>query len=250
MTRARLPSGIDRRSGGTACAPVSLGPARLLARLRGESTGSMALEYALVAPAFIALLLGILHVALIYFAQEGLETTVEGAARLIMTGQAQTTTITSGKNTYTGMTAADYKNAICYGITAKDVNGNPVTYAKALPPFLTCDRLSVNVQVLPSGCTTPVTNTFTLTYDPKTGAANGTAGGYGSVACGGSTNANNGLSGSQGDLVVLQLTYLWPTASLPMGFNLVNINGNRVLLATYVFTVESYLCSDGTTATC
>jgi Flp pilus assembly protein TadG len=258
MTCARFPSGTSRRPGGAARAPARY-LARLLARLRGDSTGSMALEYALVAPAFIALMLGVLHVALIYFAQEGLETAVEQGARMIVTGQAQTLVLPNGKTTYTGMTASDFKTAICSGISGQvastDSTGKttftPITYPKSLPPFLTCNRLAVNVQVVPTGCTTPTITTPNYTYNSTTGALTSTGSGYGSVTCSGTGNTNNGIAGTQGDLVILQLTYLWPTASLPMGFNLVNQqNGNRLLLATYVFTVENYICADGTTTSC
>ena len=64
MTHARHPFDTGSRPQGAARRPASW-----LKRLRGDATGSMALEYAIVAPAFIALMLGILHVALIYFAQ-------------------------------------------------------------------------------------------------------------------------------------------------------------------------------------
>ena len=249
MISARSTFSTGTRSGGAARRLVD-GPADRLARLRGDTTGSMALEYAFVAPAFIALILGILHVSLIYFAQEGLETAIESAARIIMTGQAQTSTVTSGGTTHLGMSATDFKTAVCSGMTAKDVNGNVVTYAKSLPPFLACDRLAVNVQIIPASCSSPTITTPTYTYS-STGAVTSTGTGFGTVSCTGTGNTNGGLVATQGKLVILQLSYLWPTASLPMGFNLVNQpNGNRLLLATYVFTVESYLCADGTTTTC
>jgi hypothetical protein len=63
----------------------------------------VALEMALVAPLLIALVLGILHTALIFLAQEGLETAAENAGRLIMTGQAQ----------QGAMTQAQFKSAAC-----------------------------------------------------------------------------------------------------------------------------------------
>ena len=48
-----------------------------------------AVEFALVAPAFIALLFAILQTALVFFAQQVLQTATLQAARQIMTGQAQ-----------------------------------------------------------------------------------------------------------------------------------------------------------------
>lgn len=257
MTDACPLSSPDRRSGGMA--------GRLVRRLKGlpeDKDGSMALEYALIAPAFIALILGILHVALIYFAQEGLETTVEGAARIMMTGQAQT--IIPAGQTYTGLTGANFKTAICQGLAGQVASTNSagvVTYsaatiAKSLPPFLACDRLAVNVEIVPSSCTSPTITTpnYTWSGSALTGA------GFGAVTCTGSWSSSstatdstqqNQLKGTQGQLVILQLAYAWPTTSVPMGFNLVNLsNGNRLLLATYAFTVEGYLCKDGTTTSC
>lgn len=219
-----------------------------------DEEGNTALEFAIVAPAFIALILCILHIALIYFAQAGLQSAVESASRLITTGQAQTAVVTSGGNTYTGMSASDFKNAVCNGITVKNVSGATVTYPSALPPFLACNRLTVNVQIVPTGCTSPTITTPTYNYTTTNGTTTltSTSAGYGTVTCSGAwSNSNAGLAGTQGDLVIVQLGYLWPTITVPMGMNFVNQpNGNRLLLATYVTTVEKYLCSDGTTSSC
>ncbi|HUO94204.1 MAG TPA: TadE/TadG family type IV pilus assembly protein [Rhizomicrobium sp.] len=54
-----------------------------------EGEGATAVEFALVAPAFIALLFAILQTALVFFAQQVLQTATLQAARQIMTGQAQ-----------------------------------------------------------------------------------------------------------------------------------------------------------------
>jgi Flp pilus assembly protein TadG len=224
--------------------------AHMLDRLRRDEGGSTAIEYAFIAPAYIALLLGVLHIALIYLAQEGLETAVESSARLIMTGQAQTTVITNGTNpSYTGMTASDFRTAVCSGIAGKDVSGTAVNFPSALPPFLTCSRLAVNVQVAPVGCSSPtvVTPTFTVTNGTISSAGSG----FGAADCAGTNKKTTGLYGTQGQLVIVQLAYLWPTVSAPLGLNFVNqAGGNRLLVATYVLTIENYICSSGTTTTC
>lgn len=91
-------------------------------RLRGlhnNARGGVAMEFALVAPMLIALILAILNTALIFLAQQGLETAAENAGRLIMTGQAQSSSLTQ----------AQFKTAAC-------------TY---LPPFLQCNRLYIDV---------------------------------------------------------------------------------------------------------
>ena len=59
---------------------------RLFARHR---KGSAAVEFALVAPVFCALLFAILETGIIFFADQYLETLTQDGARMIMTGQAQ-----------------------------------------------------------------------------------------------------------------------------------------------------------------
>jgi len=221
--------------------------AKRAARLWADRAGNAILEFAILAPAFIALILGVLHTALIYLAQEGLQTAVESASRLVATGSAQTLAITVSGVTHTGMTAAEFKNAICNGVTATDSRtGTSVTYAKALPPFLACDRLAVNVAVVPAGCTNPSLANPTYTY--TSGVLTSTGTGFGQASCNGSTNNNAGLAGSQSRLAVLQLMYLWPTAKGPLGLNFVNQpNNNRLMIATAVFTIEGYGCAPGST---
>jgi len=226
----------------------------LLRRLLDDCDGGVAMEFAFVAPPFVALVLGILHIALIYMAQEGLETAVESGARLIMTGAAQSMTI-KGSSTV-GMSASNFKAAVCNGIAGTDANGSSVSYSGVLPPFLTCDRLTVNVQVVPTSCSSPTITTPTYTYNKSTGALTGTSAGYGTVSCDGKTTGTDGITSTQGKLVIMQLAYLWPTVSGPLGLNFINQNygSNRLLVATYTFTVEQYLCptdaSTGLSQTC
>lgn len=213
-------------------------------RWRQDTSGNALIEFALVAPAYLALIIGIMHTALIYLAQEGLETAAQASARLLVTGSAQALTIGTGGTAYTGMSAADFKRAICQGINGTDARGNSVRYPGALPPFLSCSQLAVNVQVVPDGCTAPVIRTPTYTYTG--GVLTSTGSGFGTSNCAGTTNANDGIDGSQNSLVVLQLSYLWPTTMGPMGLNFVNQPGNkRLIVATTVLTVEAYACPSG-----
>src|SRR6266581_1507167 len=62
----------------------------VLNRFRRNRRGSTVVEFALVAPMFIALLFAIIETALMFFASQVLETALQDSARLIMTGQAQT----------------------------------------------------------------------------------------------------------------------------------------------------------------
>ena len=77
-------------------------PTRPLQLLRDPSAAT-AVEFALVAPAFIALLYAILQTALIFFAQQVLQTATLQAARQIMTGEAQTA----------GMTQTKFQQLVC-----------------------------------------------------------------------------------------------------------------------------------------
>jgi Flp pilus assembly protein TadG len=79
---------------------------RRFARHQG---GSSAVEFGLILLPFLALMFGIMQTALVFFADQTLETAVSDSARLILTGQAQNQ----------GLDATTFKNAVCarvYGL--------------------------------------------------------------------------------------------------------------------------------------
>ena len=196
--------------------------------------GAATLEFAIVGPAFIALLLAILYTTTNFLAQQMLETAAQSAGRLLLTGSAQTMHMANGD---VGMSASDFKNAICNGASGTDASGNAVNIPVLLPPMLSCSRLTVNVSTATSynvtGAAAP-----TFTYNSN-GAVTSTGTGY---------NAQSGGTG-QSRIVVLQLIYLWPTGTGPLGLNLVNQpNSNRMLVATSVFTTEAYSCNTSQTS--
>jgi Flp pilus assembly protein TadG len=82
---------------------------RLLSRFRTNRRGSVAIEFSLIALPFFALLYAIIETALIFFASQVLETTVQDTSRLILTGQAQTAA--------TPFTAQKFKDAVCTRLT-------------------------------------------------------------------------------------------------------------------------------------
>lgn len=83
-------------------------------RFRRSRRGSAAVEFALVAPMFFALLFAIIETALMFFATQVLETITQDSARMILTGQAQTG----------GYTQAQFKTYVCGKIPALfDCNG-------------------------------------------------------------------------------------------------------------------------------
>ena len=84
-------------------------PVRIARRFVRQQDGAAAVEFALVAAPFLALTFAILETAFVFFAGQTLEATAADSARLIMTGQAQTS----------GFSKADFKTAVCarvYGL--------------------------------------------------------------------------------------------------------------------------------------
>jgi Flp pilus assembly protein TadG len=84
-------------------------PARIVRRFWRRQDGAAAVEFALVAAPFLALLFAIIETAFVFFASQMLEATAADSARLILTGQAQTA----------GYTQTNFKDAVCarvYGV--------------------------------------------------------------------------------------------------------------------------------------
>ena len=78
------------------------------ARLRAESrSGSAAIEFAMVAPIFFVLLLGIFEAAIMFFSQAALQNAVTDMARMVRTGQVSST----------GMDQATFRTNICIKIS-------------------------------------------------------------------------------------------------------------------------------------
>ena len=90
----------------------TLRPRGVLRALRSfgrRKEGAAAVEFAVVATPFFAMLFAIIETAVVFFAGQTLETAVADSARLILTGQAQTG----------GMTKDTFKDAVCariYGV--------------------------------------------------------------------------------------------------------------------------------------
>ena len=120
----------------------------MLRRLARDGRGATAVEFALIGPAFIAMLVAMLQMGMVFFLQQLLQTATTQASRLIMTGQAQTANISQ----------STFLNDIC-------------TDAGTL---FTCANMSVNVQTFSSfsgmSMANPVSNgTFSssgLAYTP------------------------------------------------------------------------------------
>src|ERR1700730_3072891 len=74
-----------------------------LRRFVRQNGGGTTVEFGLLAAPFMAALFSILHTAIIFFAGQTLETAAAASARLIFTGQAQTS----------GWSAAQFKQQVC-----------------------------------------------------------------------------------------------------------------------------------------
>ena len=177
--------------------------------LRRDVRGATIIEFALVVGPFIALVFAILQTSLIYFAQEALETSVEAAARSVITGQAQATDASGASSgTSQAQLQANFKTAAC----------------KSLPDFMSCSNLLVDVRSATSWSALD-TSVPTITFD-----ANG--------------NVNNQSSyslGAQGSVIMVRLMYLWPVQAASMIPGLATVsNGKHLIVATSVAKTETY----------
>jgi Flp pilus assembly protein TadG len=168
----------------------------------GDSKGATAVEFALIATPFLALVAGLIQTFLLFFAQSVLENAVRASARQILTGQVQTADASLGM---AGGQAA-FHQTVCN-------NANVL---------FTCSGLMVDVQVANNWSSTN-TAMPTLTYDN-----NG--------------NVNNTWQfnpGNAGDIVVVRVIYLWPVFFGPLAYNWANqANGTREIMASAAFQNE------------
>ena len=104
---------------------ASTAPAgNILRRFRRNRRGSAAVEFALVAPVFFALLFAIIETAIMFFASQVLETITQNSARMILTGQAQTAAYTQ----------AQFKAYVC----------------SQIPALVNCSSVYVDVESYPA----------------------------------------------------------------------------------------------------
>ncbi len=122
---------------------------RTMRRLLREQDGAAAIEFSLVALPFLGLVFAIMETAIVFFAGQTLEAAVADSSRLIMTGQAQTQSLSQ----------STFKNQVCSRIFGLfDCTNGVSVDVKTYTSFA-----SVNV-------TSPVTNgqldTAGFTYQP------------------------------------------------------------------------------------
>jgi Flp pilus assembly protein TadG len=104
--------------------PAAPSFSRLLRRLRRDRKGSAAIEFALVAPVFFALLFAIIETGIMFLAGQVLETVTQESARIILTGQAQTASYS----------AAQFASYVC----------------SEVPALFNCNDISIDVESYPA----------------------------------------------------------------------------------------------------
>jgi Flp pilus assembly protein TadG len=167
-----------------------------------DRKGATAVEFALIATPFLALIAALIQTFLLFFAQSQLESAVRQSGRQILTGQVQSQ---DASLTQTQATAA-FHQKVC--------NNGAILF--------TCAGLMVDVQVA-SQWSAANTGMPILTYN-----SNGTV-----------SNTWQFNPGNAGDIVVVRVMYLWPVFFGPIAFNMANqANGSRLIMASAAFQNE------------
>lgn len=120
---------------------------RRLAAVARERRGNVIIEFALCAAAFMGLLIASLQVAIVYFAQQGIQTSAEIMARRVMTGSVTQAT----------KTKAQFLADAC----------------TTLPPYMKCANLVADVRTADSFSNLDMSMP-TLTYDSNGNVVGGT----------------------------------------------------------------------------
>ena len=174
-----------------------------------DRKGATAVEFALVAAPFVALLLALIQTFLVFFAQQHLEEVVTESSRMILTGQEQAQA--QAQNWTQAQAQAQFAQAVCSNVVI----------------LFNCNNLMIDVEVAGSWSSAS-TGMPSLTFDNN----------------GNVTNVWQFNPGNPGDIVVVRVMYQWPVFMGPLGFNLANLsNGNRLLMASTAFQNEAFVNS-------
>jgi Flp pilus assembly protein TadG len=193
-------------------AAPSIPSGNLLRRFRRNRNASAAVEFALVAPVFFALLFAIIETALMFFASQVLETITQDSARVLMTGQAQSGQVGTCADPVSGAplacTQATFKNYVCGQIPALFNCNSPNGIFVDVENYPQFTNVAINSQVDSSG-----NFLNNMQYNPGGACA----------------------------IVVVRLFYQWPLFVTGLGYNIANMSGNkRLLSATAAFMNEPY----------
>jgi Flp pilus assembly protein TadG len=166
-----------------------------------NSKGATAVEFALIATPFLALIAGLIQTFLLFFAQATLENVARASARQILTGQVQTQD--AGRSTTAA--AAAFHQAVCNNAST----------------IFTCTGLVVDVRVA-NNWSAADTSMLVLTYNSN-----------------GQVTNTEFDPGNAGDIVVVRVIYFWPFFFGPLAYNWANqANGTREIMASAAFQNE------------
>jgi Flp pilus assembly protein TadG len=167
-----------------------------------DSKGATAVEFAMIATPFLAIIAALFQTFLVFFAQSVLENAVRQSSRQILTGQVQTQDASLSQTA----AMAAFHQTVC--------NNAAVLF--------TCAGLMVDVRVA-NNWSSANTGMPALTYD-----SNGNV-----------TNTWQFNAGNAGDVVVVRVIYLWPVFFGRIAFNMANqANGSREIMASAAFQNE------------
>jgi Flp pilus assembly protein TadG len=183
-----------------AVATVSIGNA--LRRFRRNRRGSVAVEFALIAPIFFALLFAIIETGMVFFAGQVLETGTQDSGRLLYTNQIQTSGLSAPQQ------QTQFFDDLCNRVkTLFNCIADPtslVVDVRSYPPGTT---INIASPIVAGSLTGPF-----VFQPPPLGSSN---------------------------TVVIRVFYRWPLFVTGLGYNIANLNGSqRLLAATYAFHVE------------
>jgi len=171
---------------------------------RGANSGSVAIEFALIAPVFFLLLFAMLETALALFASMTLENGMKVVSRLIRTGQVQAQ----------NMTQQQFRTALC----------NQIDFV------LSCDPARLFVDVRAFG------NFANSTFQPPIDANGNLNPNLNSYQVGGSSQ-NSG----QNSIILVRVFYTWPLYTPLLGQFYANMQNNtRLLSASAAFRNEPF----------
>ena len=194
---------------------------RLLRRYLGKhgTRGAAGIEFAFIAPVFLTLLMGIIEVGVVFYAQNTLQFATLTAGRMVRTGAAQGTVYSSASK--------------CSGGSGGSGSGG--SYASSQEWFK--DQICCGISSLMSDCS------GSLHVDVQNYTS-----GFGSDFSNSTNSSGNQLPatdnyspGNPCDVVLLRATYNWTVVTPLLSWFLVNMaNSQHLLSATTAFRNEPY----------
>ena len=140
-------------------APATVSVRNVFGRFRRNRKGSAAVEFALVAPLFFAILFAIIEAALVFFAGQLLELGTAESARLMMTHQAQDS----------GMTETQFKTDLCNRIKVMfNCNGNLGSITVDVKVFTPGTAITITDPIVSGSLTGPFSYSLPPSGSPNT----------------------------------------------------------------------------------